>query len=160
MAKQKCGSLSGNANDICEAEAKGNENIAKAELEAKYKPSEKARYKAWIAKADAHYKVAKERCDDKSGNVKDVCMKEAKAEHVRAKADAKVQMKSVQAEDKARDTAAEANMDAKGKMSDVRQDATKDKRAADFAVAKEKCEAYSGDAKSRCVNQAKAQFGM
>ena len=58
--KQKCGSLSGNANDICEAEAKGNDNIAKAELEAQYEPSEKARYTAWVAKADAHYTVAKD----------------------------------------------------------------------------------------------------
>jgi hypothetical protein len=35
--------------------------------------------------------VAKEKCDDKAGNEKDVCVKEAKAALVRAKADAKAQ---------------------------------------------------------------------
>ena len=32
-----------------------------------------------MAKADATYEVAKERCDDLSGNAKDVCKKDAKA---------------------------------------------------------------------------------
>jgi hypothetical protein len=33
--------------------------------------------------------VAKERCDDKSGNPKDICVEEAKAAQATAKADAK-----------------------------------------------------------------------
>ena len=33
-AKTACGTLSGNANDICEAEAKGHDKVAAAELEA------------------------------------------------------------------------------------------------------------------------------
>ena len=32
-----------------------------------------------FAKADATYNVAKEKCDDKAGNAKDVCVQEAKA---------------------------------------------------------------------------------
>ena len=51
---------------------KGAEKVAKAELEARYKPSDKAAYKARVAKADADYEVAKEKCDDLSGNAKDV----------------------------------------------------------------------------------------
>lgn len=43
-AKASCASLSGNAKDICLAEAKGKEKIAKAELEASYKPTVKTRY--------------------------------------------------------------------------------------------------------------------
>ena len=43
-----------------------------------------------MAKAETTYAVAKERCDDLSGNPKDVCVKEAKAAEVKAKADAKL----------------------------------------------------------------------
>jgi hypothetical protein len=42
-----------------------------------------------VAKAEADYRVAKERCDDQAGNVKDVCLEEAKAAEAAAKADAK-----------------------------------------------------------------------
>ena len=73
-AKSACNSLSGNAKDVCVAEAKGNEKVAKAEVEAAYKHTPKARESARIARADANYKVAIERCDDLAGNPKDVCV--------------------------------------------------------------------------------------
>jgi hypothetical protein len=88
--KDHCGAMSGNAKDICVKEAKGKEKVAKAELEANYKNTDKARNDARVAKADADYDVAKEKCDDMSGNQKDVCVKEAKAAHTKAKADAQV----------------------------------------------------------------------
>ena len=78
-AKASCGSVSANANDICMAEAKGKEKVAKAEFEATNKPSSKTRHDVSVAKAEADYAVAKERCDDKAGNVKDVCVKESKS---------------------------------------------------------------------------------
>jgi len=87
--KARCDSLAGNAEDICEAEVKGKKEVAEADLEARYKPSKENRYKTRIAKAEADYKVAKERCDDLSGNAKEVCLKEAKAAEAAAKADAK-----------------------------------------------------------------------
>jgi len=147
-ARAGCASLSGNANDICVAEAKGNEKVATANLDASYKPSAKAHYKALVAKAEADYAVAKERCDDKAGNTKDVCVKEAKAARTAALADAKVQLKTAEAKTTARETSA-----------DARKDATDDKVNADYAVAKEKCDALAGSAKSQCLDQAKARFG-
>jgi hypothetical protein len=87
--KARCDSLTDNAKDICLAEAKGKEEVAEADLEARYKPSREARYKVSAAKAEADYRVAKERCDDKSGNPKDICVEEAKAAQATAKADAK-----------------------------------------------------------------------
>src|SRR6476659_91222 len=86
----QCKSMSGNAKDVCQAEAKGKEKVAKAELEANYKNTDKAHNDARVAKADADYDVAKEKCDDLKGNDKDVCVKQAKATHTKAKADAKV----------------------------------------------------------------------
>ena len=158
-AKASCGSLSGNANDICTAEASGRENVAKAQLEAEYKPSLNARYAVRVARADADYSVARERCDDKAGNVKDVCVQEAKAAAVAAKADAKAWMKTGKANEDAAATAATANNKANQKGADARSDAASDKRDADYAVAKEKCGAFAGDAKSNCMSEAKARFG-
>src|SRR5437773_1980412 len=74
--KERCSSMSGNAKDICIAEAKGKEEIAKAEAAAAYENTPKAREKARVAHAEAAYKVSKEKCDDLTGNQKDVCVKE------------------------------------------------------------------------------------
>ncbi len=38
-AREACASLAGNPKDVCVAQAKGNEKIAQAELDAGYKPS-------------------------------------------------------------------------------------------------------------------------
>jgi hypothetical protein len=86
---ERCGSKSGNAEDICKAEAKGKEKAALADAEADYKGTPKAQADARIAHADAKYGVDKEKCDDLSGNAKDACVKEAKAAYAKAKADAK-----------------------------------------------------------------------
>lgn len=146
-AKAACSSLSGNQSDICVAEAKGKEKVARAELDASYKPTAKSHYEARVAKAEADYGVAKEKCDDMAGNSKDVCLKEAKAAETAAKAEAKAQMK-----------AADANMTASEKKSDARKDAAEDKSDAQYAVAKEKCDSYSGAAKESCLSKAKEQF--
>jgi len=147
-AKEQCKSLSGNAKDICVEQAKAKEKIAKADLEASYKGTEKARYDARIAHAEADYAVAKEKCDDFSGNQKDVCVKEAKAAQVKAKADAKVAH-----------VATNANETAAVKRDDARKDAAEDKRDAEYKVAVEKCDSLSGDPKDQCVKNAKVRYG-
>jgi len=88
-ARERCDPMQGNAKDICQKEAKGKEKVAKAELEAKTSPTAANQRKVQEAKADVAYDVAKERCEDKKGNDKDVCVKDAKAAHERAKADIK-----------------------------------------------------------------------
>jgi hypothetical protein len=169
--KAACDSFAGNAKDICVAEAKGKQNVAKAELEVNYKPSVKARYDANVVKADADYSVATEKCDDKAGNDKDVCVKEAKAAKVHQIADAKTQMKSknanAEANEKSGDAQAVANEksgDANAKAAEIKADARKDaaivKRDADYAVAKEKCDALAGSAKDKCISDAKLRFGQ
>ena len=135
--KGACASLSGNAKDICVEEAKGKEKVARAELEYSYTGKPKDGNKVRVAKAEAVYAVAKERCDDLSGNPKDVCVKEAKAVKVSALADAKL-----------------------GKeIGQTRRDATADKVDAEYKVAIEKCDALAGDAKASCVSAAKVKFG-
>ena len=67
-ARAECKSLAGNPADVCVAEAKGAERVAMAELDAAYKPSRKSRYKVRMAKAEAGYDVAKEKCEELAGN--------------------------------------------------------------------------------------------
>lgn len=146
--KAQCKPLKANSKDICIAEAKARRKIAKADQEANYLGTAKARTAAWVARADAEYLVAKEKCDDLAGNGKDVCLKEAKAARVSANADAKADRKVSEAHRKADKVSTEA-----------RRDASEDKRDAEYRVAVERCDAFSGDAKSRCVKDAKLRFG-
>lgn len=157
-ANASCASLAGNASDICVAEAKGKEMVALADLEASYKPTQKTRYDARVAKAVADYGVAREKCDDLTGNAKDVCVKEAKAAETTAKADAKAQMKAAAANTTANEKSAIARNDASKQAVDATKDATADKNDAQKAVAKEKCDAYSGAAKDSCLDKLKVNY--
>lgn len=148
MEKDACSSLSGNAKDICMAEAKGKDTVAKADAEAAYQNTAKNREVARVAHAQASYDVAIEKCDDLAGNAKDVCVKEAKAGLVKGKADAKVDR-----------VVADTRKDAAVKQTDARKEANADKLDADYKVAIEKCDALAGAAKDSCVSAAKAQFG-
>jgi hypothetical protein len=134
--KAACDSFSGNAKDICVEQAKGKENVAKAELEAGYSGKATDQAKVAVVKADANYAVAKEMCDDKGGNAKDVCVSEAKATHTKELADAKLTKK----------------------VGEAKTDAAQDKRDADYKVAAEKCESLAGDAKASCISAAKQRF--
>jgi len=134
--RDKCDAMSGNAKDVCKERAKGQEKVALANLEYQYTGKEKDRNDYLEARYEATYKVNKEMCDDKSGNAKDVCVAEAKAQHDKAKADLKANKAIVKAES----NAAEAKLDA------------------DYKVAKERCDALSGDAKDSCQASAKARY--
>jgi len=136
--KSACRSLSGNAQDVCIEEAKAKERVAIADLEYSLTGKTEDHNKALVARAESNYAVAKERFDDKAGNDKDVCVKEAKALEVRALADAKM-----------------------GKeVGEARKDASDEKREADYKVALERCDSRAGDAKTSCVSAAKSRFGM
>ena len=63
-------------------------------------------------------------------------------------ADAKAQLKTV-----------DAKATADEKSSDARKDAAAAKLDAEYKVAKEKCDAMAGNAKDVCVKDAKARFG-
>jgi hypothetical protein len=159
VATGACNSLAGNTKDICVAEAKGKAHVAKAELTATDKPSSKHTYAVREAKAEADYTVAAERCDDKAGTDKDVCVKEAKAAKVRALADAKTALETTGANAKATEATKDANAAATATKTEVRRDGADEKRDADYAVAKAKCDVLAGEAKDACVHDAKVHFG-
>jgi len=136
-AKAACASFAANVKDVCVEEAKAKEKVARAELEYSYTGKPADQTKVLVAKAESTYAVAKEKCDDKAGNDKDVCLKEAKAVEVKALVDAKM-----------------------GKqISETKVDGAAQKRDADYKVALEKCDIMAGDAKASCIAAAKANFG-
>ena len=58
----------GHLGNVCVAEARAVRRIAKAELEARGKGTPKSWYDARIARAEAEFEVAKERCGERSGD--------------------------------------------------------------------------------------------
>lgn len=150
-AKEQCKTLAGNVKDVCEEEAKGQEKVSKAELDYRKDGTEKNRHELAKAKADATYEVAKEKCDALKGNPEDVCEKEAKAEHVKALEAAKVA--EAKHEGKPGDARA-AN------VAEVRKDGAENVREAEYAAAKERCDALSGDVKDKCQADAKRTFAQ
>jgi hypothetical protein len=153
--KAACKAMTANAKDVCMEEAKGHEKVAKAELDAQYKPSPRNDNDVRLAKAKAAYNVEKEKCDDRTGNDKDVCKKEAKAHFVAAKGSAKV------ADAKEKTAAADTGtVQPSSKVADAKREAASDNKDAAYATAKEKCDAMTGDAKANCIKAAKARYGQ
>ncbi len=130
--------MSGNAKDICVETAKGKEKVAMAHLQFQRSGDAKDMVKLTEARYDARYELAKEVCDDQAGNAKDVCVAKAKADHDKAIADAKM----------------------KKSVAEARNDAVDAKDKADYAVASQRCDAMSGNAKDACMASARARYGQ
>jgi hypothetical protein len=96
--RQKCGAHLGNAAELCVARARGEQKVAKAELEAAYKPSPKTQYDAAIARAQVAYEAAKKECGSKDGVMRKGCLKDAKAAENQARAAASAARKASTAE--------------------------------------------------------------
>lgn len=137
VAREKCNALSGNPKDVCTKEAEAIRTHTRADAKSLYKNTAHARTDARNAIASAEYDVAKAKCGSKTGNEKDVCIKEAKAVYVAAKADAK----------------------ADKKVAEARADARDDKSKANYKVAIEKCDSLAGAEKDTCVTSTKKKFG-
>lgn len=135
--REACQSMAGNAKDVCVEEAKAKEKVARAALELDRTGKSSDDVKLRVARAESTYAVAREKCDDLSGNGKDVCVKEAKSVQVKALAAARM----VQA------------------VGEARSDSAKEVGEADFKLATEKCDGMAGDAKADCMAQARSRFG-
>lgn len=157
--KAACDAMQANAKDVCLEEAKGREKVALAELEARYQPSAKRDRDVRLARAKADYQVAKEKCDDLAGNAKDVCRKEAEAGYTSAKAQAQMKEETAENNQKAMEKSRDAQATAAEKNAQASKAASDDMRDAQYKAAAEKCDSMSGDAKSRCMTDAKTKYG-
>jgi outer membrane protein OmpA-like peptidoglycan-associated protein len=93
-AKAACAPLSGNAGKICMVEATGKEAIAKADLDAKNLPSPDALLQAQIARAEAGFALAKERCNDVTAADQAQCIQTAETAEATARAKADRDMRA------------------------------------------------------------------
>lgn len=157
--KKACDAQTGNAKDICIEEAKGVEKVALAELQANYEPSPKHSYGIGVAKAKTAFAIAKEKCDDQTGNPKDVCRKEAEAAYTTAMAEAKLTEKTRMNNNKAAEEITDAKTTAIDKNASAQKTANTDIRDVDYKTATEKCDAFADNAKAKCVAEAKTRFG-
>ena len=132
-ARKQCNTLSGNAKDVCVAEARLERTKAESRAKATYEGTPRAQRNAADEVAEAEYELAEERCDDKGGNAKDVCEKDAKAAYERAKAEARAEQTSTEA----------------------RRDAAEDTREAQREAQAERCDTLAGEAKDACLDRAK-----
>jgi hypothetical protein len=89
VALSKCRELDSQAKDLCKAEAKADERIRKADLEAQYRGTVSAAADAKLARAKAQYDVARAKCSDQRSEDKISCMRQARAEKAKALSDAK-----------------------------------------------------------------------
>jgi hypothetical protein len=136
-ARARCDAITGNPHDVCVAEAKAARVRTEQEAGALYSNTLKAYTESRLRIAAANYDLDRTRCDALTGNDKDVCLSQAKATQVAARADAKADKKAIEARNDARD----------------------DKITAEYKVALEKCDAFAGAAKDQCVSAAKTQYG-
>jgi hypothetical protein len=86
--------------------------------------------------AQQHYEVAKENCKRMSGDAKDACLEQAKADFKKAKAQAEANEKGGKAQ----------------------AEATEEQMKADYEAARERCDQLSGNAKDSCVADAKLKY--
>lgn len=138
LERDTCSAMNGNAKDICVETAKGREKVAMAHLQYQRSGTTKDMAKLAEVRYEARYELAKEVCDDRTGNAKDVCRAEAKAERDKAKADRKM----------------------KKEVAEARAEAADDKMSADYKVASERCDAMDGATKDACTASARARFNQ
>ena len=142
-----CEALAGNRKNVCIAETNGRQNVpAKASSDFDYGDSDKHRHDVRIAKADAAYAIANEKCDDLAGS--SVCQggaERASRCQGRGRADAD-------------DRRCQRNCQRGHAAAD--KQAALEKRNAAYAIAKEKCDSLANDAKVTCIQEAKARYGQ
>lgn len=136
--RQACEAHRGNAQDVCNETVKGREKVAMAHLRYQLSGDSRDLARFHEARYEAAYSIAVERCDDQTGNAKDVCVAQARADRDKARANIEMAKDVRTAQRSADDTKAEA----------------------DFKVARERCDALSGQAKDACVAGARARYGQ
>lgn len=80
----KCRDQDARARDICKAEARADEMIRKADLEAKYRGTVAAAADARLARAKAQYEVARTRCADERSEDRLSCLRAARSDKAKA----------------------------------------------------------------------------
>jgi hypothetical protein len=89
-ALARCHDLEDHPLDICKADARADERIRKADLEADYRGTVAAAADAKLTRAKAEYDVARVKCAGWHGEGKLSCLRSARADKAKALANAKL----------------------------------------------------------------------
>ncbi len=135
--RNDCGMQSTNVKDICVEEAGARHKVALAELQYGYTGKAADQVRLQVAKAEAAYAVARERCDDQTGTAKDQCVKEAQTAETQALAEAR-------------------RGPPKG---EAKRDAGPARRDSEYKLAVSKCQALAPDLQPACLSTAQRSQG-
>jgi hypothetical protein len=89
-ALAQCRSLDALPRDICKAQARADERVRKAELQARYHGTVQAAGEVELAKARAHYDVARAKCGARLADDRLECLRAAREERTREMTQAKM----------------------------------------------------------------------
>lgn len=78
-----CRSLEGMARETCKAQARGDERVKKAQLQARYQGTVQAAAEIQVARVRAQYDVARARCSAQSGDERLQCLRAAREARTR-----------------------------------------------------------------------------
>lgn len=84
LALAACRPLPGAQRDVCKAQARADERIKRADLQARYHGTVAAAEDAREARVKAHYDVARARCAGQSGEERMECLRAAREERNRS----------------------------------------------------------------------------
>ena len=146
-AQAACAPLAGHRADVCLAEAQAEERITRADLEAHYRPSAKARHHALIVAADSRHAVARVRCEERTGVARTSCVAAATEIRTAARDQARAQLQ-----------AAEAKARATEQSDEDREEAGSDTFAARYSAALLQCDGYVTRIRERCLAQTREHF--
>jgi hypothetical protein len=132
---------------VCRAEAGAEDRIARAELDAQYRPSAKARHHALVVAADSRHVVARLRCDGHVGVARTDCIVQAASDRSLARADAIARLR-----------VAEANAKASEQADEDREEAASDTFAARYAAARLQCDGYVAKLRELCLQQTRDHY--
>jgi hypothetical protein len=134
---RECALLERRAREICVEQFKGQENIARAQLEYRAAPSALLLTRLHTARAEAAFAVARKQCEERPTASRPACMQDANWILSRALADAR----------------------SAPKPAAVPLGAAPESPAAAFHAAAAKCQGYTGDARLTCRNAALRRLG-
>lgn len=84
LALAACRPLGGAQRDVCKAQARADERVKRADLQARYHGTVAAAEDAREARVKAHYDVARARCSGQSGEERMECLRAAREERNRS----------------------------------------------------------------------------
>lgn len=147
-AQTRCKQLAGHSRAVCMAQARGARDVAAAELQMRHRPSPENDENVRLARAEATYAVALQKCKALDGQARAVCRADARTVFTAAKADAKLQ-REVVAQQMRSEALVRERQDAAGRDAKLR-----------YQAARQRCGMLPAEGRENCLEDARRRFGQ